>query len=94
MCAKSVPWVRIPLSPPELYDGEVPELVYRDGLENRCAGSRTVGSNPTLSARNCCKGAVAQMGERIPRTDEAGGSTPLCSIKVSSRARWGASGAL
>ncbi len=27
-------------------------MVDRDGLENRCACKRTVGSNPTLSARN------------------------------------------
>ncbi len=27
-------------------------------------------------------GAVAQMGERIPRTDEASGSTPLCSTII------------
>jgi hypothetical protein len=27
-------------------------VVEWDGLENRCAGNRTVGSNPTLSARN------------------------------------------
>jgi hypothetical protein len=26
-------------------------VVERDGLENRCTGNRTVGSNPTLSAR-------------------------------------------
>ncbi len=26
-------------------------MVERDGLENRCTGNRTVGSNPTLSAR-------------------------------------------
>lgn len=26
------------------------------------------------------KGAVAQMEERLPRTEEAGGSNPLCSI--------------
>ncbi len=25
-------------------------VVERDGLENRCTGNRTVGSNPTLSA--------------------------------------------
>ncbi len=25
-------------------------MVERDGLENRCTGNRTVGSNPTLSA--------------------------------------------
>ncbi len=25
-------------------------MVERDGLENRCARKRTVGSNPTLSA--------------------------------------------
>ena len=28
-------------------------------------------------------GAVAQMGERIPRTDEAVGSIPICSTIVS-----------
>jgi hypothetical protein len=27
-------------------------VVERDGLENRCTGNRTVGSNPTLSANN------------------------------------------
>ena len=27
-------------------------VVEPDGLENRCAGNRTVGSNPTLSAKN------------------------------------------
>ena len=27
-------------------------VVERDGLENRCTGNRTVGSNPTLSATN------------------------------------------
>ena len=32
--------------------GEVSELVEGAGLENRCAGNRTVGSNPTLSARS------------------------------------------
>jgi hypothetical protein len=26
-------------------------VVERDGLENRCTGNRTVGSNPTLSAK-------------------------------------------
>jgi hypothetical protein len=28
-------------------------VVDRDGLENRCACKRTVGSNPTLSAIYC-----------------------------------------
>jgi hypothetical protein len=28
-------------------------VVERDGLENRCTGNRTVGSNPTLSAIIC-----------------------------------------
>jgi len=27
-------------------------VVEWDGLENRCTGNRTVGSNPTLSAKN------------------------------------------
>ena len=27
-------------------------VVERDGLENRCTGNRTVGSNPTLSANS------------------------------------------
>ena len=27
-------------------------MVEWDGLENRCTGNRTVGSNPTLSANN------------------------------------------
>jgi hypothetical protein len=27
-------------------------VVEWDGLENRCTGNRTVGSNPTLSASN------------------------------------------
>ncbi len=49
----------------------------------------TVGSNPTLSVLEIigvCSvfydsiGAVAQLGERIPRTDEVTGSTPVCSI--------------
>ena len=44
----------------------------------------TVGSNPTLSVFLCflevyC-GAVAQLGECIPRTDEVTGSNPVCSI--------------
>ena len=29
----------------------------------------------------CGFGAVAQLGERLPRTEEAGGSNPLCSTK-------------
>ena len=55
----------------------------------------TVGSNPTLSVfclmagqNNCRKmfvfptcGAVAQLGECIPRTDEVTGSNPVCSIR-------------
>ncbi len=28
------------------------ELVEGDGLENRCAGNRTGGSNPSLSAKH------------------------------------------
>ncbi len=47
----------------------------------------TVGSNPTLSAIYRLLitnykhfGAVAQLGERIPRTDEVTGSNPVCSI--------------
>ena len=55
----------------------------------------TVGSNPTLSVFflnsrskialakllffSC--GAVAQLGECIPRTDEVTGSNPVCSIR-------------
>jgi hypothetical protein len=31
-------------------------------------------------------GAVAQLGERIPRTDEAVGSTPICSTILSIKA--------
>ena len=31
----------------------------------------------------CGFGAVAQLGERLPRTEEAGGSSPLCSTKPS-----------
>jgi len=30
-------------------------VVERDGLENRCARKRTVGSNPTLSAIFSCR---------------------------------------
>jgi hypothetical protein len=30
-------------------------VVERDGLENRCTGNRTVGSNPTLSAKFYCR---------------------------------------
>ena len=56
----------------------------------------TVGSNPTLSVFryflikkfNDCEmlnlaffGAVAQLGECIPRTDEVTGSNPVCSIR-------------
>ena len=37
------------------------------------------------------KGAVAQMGERIPRTDEAAGSTPVCSTIIL-ESRWNRSG--
>ena len=29
-------------------------LWMRSGLENRCTGNRTVGSNPTLSAKRYC----------------------------------------
>ena len=32
-------------------------------------------------------GAVAQLGERIPRTDEVTGSNPVCSIDFSNRQR-------
>ena len=56
----------------------------------------TVGSNPTLSVfcflmtgQSSCRetfifstcGAVAQLGECIPRTDEVTGSNPVCSIR-------------
>lgn len=51
----------------------------------------TVGSNPTLSVQTprgsvnffgkCFFGAVAQLGECIPRTDEVTGSNPVCSIR-------------
>ena len=49
----------------------------------------TVGSNPTLSVFLCflkayC-GAVAQLGECIPRTDEVTGSNPVCSIAKDGR---------
>ena len=51
----------------------------------------TVGSNPTLSVLEIIGvcyvfydsiGAVAQLGERIPRTDEVTGSNPVCSIII------------
>jgi hypothetical protein len=60
-----VPWVRIPPSPLldpacvqriEIFNFYRVQsrrgagVVERGGLENRCAQSRTVGSNPTLSA--------------------------------------------
>lgn len=32
-------------------------MVDRDGLENRCTGNRTEGSNPSLSANKGCKSA-------------------------------------
>ena len=35
-----------------------------------------------MTTRESFGGAVAQLGERIPRTDEASGSTPLCSTNV------------
>ena len=52
------------------------ELAESGSLENCCAGNRTVGSNPTLSA----KWGSSSEGERIPRTDEVTGSNPVCSI--------------
>src|SRR6476646_1476840 len=40
-------------------------VVERDGLENRCTGNRTVGSNPTLSARTGMKAADFSHSEKV-----------------------------
>ena len=45
-------------------------VVERGGLENRCALTRTVGSNPTLSA--ICR-PLCNTGDRFARTDVRSG---------------------
>ena len=49
---ETLPWVRIPPSPPFICKQRRrgARVADRDGLENRCARKGTVGSNPTLSA--------------------------------------------
>lgn len=39
-------------------------------------------TNCEYSAILLPNGAVAQMGERLPRTEKAGGSSPLCSTTL------------
>ena len=61
-------------------------MVELDSLENCCGAShRGFESLPlrqpsVLAIFNDACGAVAQLGECIPRTDEVTGSNPVCSI--------------
>ena len=48
-------------------------VVERDGLENRCTGNRTVGSNPTLSA------IVLMVMGMVPRATGTAASTTAVS---------------
>ena len=61
----------------ELVEGARLEIVY--------SGNRVGGSNPPLSARQKLlqglSGDVAQLGERLVRNEEVGGSIPLISTK-------------
>ena len=66
-------------------------------LESACVGNCTEGSNPSLSASRSRQagrfqvrranqtesGDVAQMGERLVRNEEVGGSIPLISTMFS-----------
>jgi hypothetical protein len=54
----------------ELVEGARLEIVY--------SGNWVGGSNPPLSAE-CLSGDVAQLGERLVRNEEVGGSIPLIS---------------
>src|SRR6476646_1504040 len=40
-------------------------MVEQVGLENRCTGNRTVGSNPTLSAKTALKPADFRHSEKV-----------------------------
>ncbi len=63
-------------------------MVELDSLENCCGAShRGFESHSLRSERGFTRksqliffGAVAQLGECIPRTDEVTGSNPVCSI--------------
>ncbi len=63
----------------ELVEGARLEIVY--------SGNRVGGSNPPLSASlkpvQEYSGDVAQLGERLVRNEEVGGSIPLISTKQS-----------
>ena len=48
-------------------------MVEWDGLENRCTGNRTVGSNPTLSAN------LSNQRSQLS-SDSAEGRAPLIAI--------------
>ena len=58
--------------------GEMSELVEGARLEIVYPGNWVGGSNPPLSAV-CLRGDVAQLGERLVRNEEVGGSIPLIS---------------
>jgi hypothetical protein len=67
VCCFAVPWVRIPLSPFfDIYE-------FNDSIFEKLIIARRL----SFAAR----GAVAQLGECIPRTDEVTGSNPVCSIR-------------
>ncbi len=77
-------------------------MVDRDGLENRCACKRTVGSNPTPSAKFACP-TRRQAFRRIRRTipNEKGGEpvallhfSPLSIVRAGYRPSSSSSGGL